>query len=51
MVYKIRKGLQEAIRNLTPTEYIRGIIVSEMIEVFSTHFGGGQDSTVATENS
>ena len=40
MVYKIRKGLQQAMDSLTSSGYIRGI-AAEMILVFNTHFGLG----------
>ena len=49
MVYKIRKGLQQAMDSPTSSGYIRGI-AAEMILAFNTHFGLGADGTVATEN-
>jgi len=49
MVYKIRKGLQEAIDSPTSTDYIRSIAV-EIIPVFNTHFGQGVAGTIAREN-
>jgi len=49
MVYKVRKGLQQAMDSPTSSGYIRGI-AAEMILVFNTHFGVGADGTVATEN-
>ncbi len=49
MVYKIRKGLQQAMESPNSTDYIRNI-AAEMIAVFNTHFGQGADGTVATEN-
>jgi hypothetical protein len=49
MVYKIRKGLQQAMDSPTSSGYIRGI-AAEMILVFNTYFRQGADGTVATEN-
>ncbi len=49
MIYKIRKGLQEAITNPTASHYVRSI-ATEMLVVFNTHFGQGEAGTVATEN-
>jgi len=49
IIYKIRKGLQEAIGSQTSTEYIRSI-AAEMIQIFNTHFGQGDAGVVATEN-
>ena len=49
IIYKIRKGLQEAIDSRTSTEYIRSI-AAEMIQIFNTHFGQGDAGVVATEN-
>ncbi len=43
MVYKIRKGLQQAIENPTSTAYIKG-----MVMVLNAHFGQGANGTVAT---
>ena len=36
IIYKIRKGLREAIDSITSTEYIRSI-AAEMIQIFNTH--------------
>jgi len=49
IIYKIRKGLKEAIDSQTSTDYIRSI-AAEMIQIFNTHFGQGDAGTVATEN-
>ena len=48
IIYKIRKGLQEAIDSPNATDYIRSI-AAEMIQVLNTHFGQGGSGTVATE--
>jgi len=49
IIYKIRKGIQEAIGSPTATDNIRSI-VAEMIQVFSTHFAQGGAGMVAIEN-
>jgi len=49
IIYKIRKGLQEAIDSPFLTDYIRSI-AAEMIQVFNAHFGQGGAGMVATEN-
>ena len=49
IIYKIRKGLQEAIDSRTSTEYIRSI-AAEMIQIFNTHFGQGDAGMVTIEN-
>jgi len=49
IIYKIRKGLQEAIDSQTSTEYIRSI-AAEMILIFNKHFVQGDAGTVAMEN-
>jgi len=49
IIYKIRKGLREAIDSQTSTEYIRRI-AAEMIQIFNTHFGQVYAGTVAMEN-
>jgi hypothetical protein len=49
IIYKIRKGLQEAIDSPTSTDYIRRI-AAEMIQVFNMHFVQGDAGMVATEN-
>jgi len=38
IIYKISKGIREAIDSPTSTGYIRSI-AAEMIQVFNTHFG------------
>jgi hypothetical protein len=49
MIYKIRKGLQSAIKKLTASHYVRSI-ATEMLVVFNTHFGQGEAGTLTTEN-
>jgi len=48
IVYKISKGLQEAIGSPTATDYISSI-AAEISQVFNTHFGQGGAGTVAME--
>ena len=48
IIYKIRKGLREAIDCRTSTKYIRSI-AAEMIQIFNTHFGQGDAGMVATK--
>jgi len=48
IIYKIRKGLQEAIDSQTSTDYIRRIAAE--IQVSNTHFVWGDAGTIATEN-
>jgi hypothetical protein len=49
MIYKTRKGLQQAITSPTASHYVRNI-ATEMLIVFNTHFGQGEAGTLATEN-
>jgi len=49
IIYKISKGLREAIDSQTSTEYIRSI-AAEMIQIINTHFGQVDAGIVATEN-
>jgi hypothetical protein len=49
MVYKIWKGLQQAMETPTSSCYIKNI-AAEMKLIFNTHFGEGGAGTVATEN-
>jgi hypothetical protein len=49
MVYKVWKGLQQAIETPTSSCYIKNI-AAEMKLIFNTHFGEGGAGTVATEN-
>ena len=48
MIYKMQKCLQQAM-NSEGSQYVR-IISSLMLNVFNTHFGSGDEGTVATEN-
>jgi hypothetical protein len=49
MLYKIRKGVQQAMESPTSSWYIKNI-AAEMTSMFNTHFGEGGARTVATEN-
>ena len=49
MIYKMRKGLVDAIDSEDSSEYVK-TISSNMLDVFNNHFGSGAAGTVAFEN-
>ncbi len=49
MIYKMRKGLVEAINSEVSSEYVK-TISSVMLDAFNKHFGNGAADKVAFEN-